>query len=837
VSFDATQCGYVVEPFPDGHLLTDPEIPEQLELIRDCSSVELPTLFPEPLCVVISTSTSDIRFENPTAPTNKFGIARIAVAKASEECNFNLILDLNPPCISVGGGGQVNYVPFSEGPSAELLVTDVFNGISASLWDRCEAGLFLNLNLPTQPCPQLEIGTVDFAVLPPDETPVFAVTVTKVYENDSDSINNTGCIFNADFNLEVPCTGVDVEGSGINFPSGGSSTPRGSLRVATISAVPCNLQFQILLDLENIYFAPTLNPAIVDLCVDEDGKVKSVQVAYYEWPGGDVVHRIWRSQLGYCDENPCFSVPLDYGLHNTGADSNNQALSDSCLNDSHWTVASSPAKSMAVAQYPALWMRPGRRSRWIAETCDGLKNEDEIVTFKTTFNLPSEVTPGNYAIEGILVCDNWVTDVRVNGVSVDIPGLTDAYPGLNDFELRGPMYRFLLKANFISGLNQIEFEVTNGGPGVSWVGIRIEWTGVGICGVATTTSTTTTTTSTSTTSTSSTTPGPTRPPGSNICVCADGETLGSSIRVEWDFASQCLASAFRPHPGFIPGNYFAWFPDMDTLQTTSYCAAPIVQNYNYVRRVVSTPPWAIWDPIGECLPCWYGPDLFYYGSLNNCVPPSGSTQYYFANRPSEVAPLLLCEWTVNMRMWRQIAATAGGVFYNPPLLTIGQPESWTFRLRACPQVYIMPKQACYNYNSTGSYFNPIAIAIRYTLTFQRNAGPFNIYGAMGEQLPQIFINSGGGHIPQVLPYNCRTFSTYNNIIPGTILDPATETHFFYNNFAGPVPYASGYLYTDRTDIDCDGSLTVTFPVQPNTGQLGSSLNMCTVGTARVFFRP
>lgn len=511
MSFDPSNCNLVVTPFPSDHLLTDASVPDALTKINDCSVFDIPVLFPEGPCPTIISTESVVHF-------NRIGgynlDERISVQQATEECLFHAQFDLNPPCLFVEASGQFNYVPFSAGVDARLTHKTVKNDDdSATIHDNCYLGLFLDIDIPSQSCPTIVSGTNDITVLPPGEAASLVVTVTQ-----TDDSEDTSCAFRVDLDLQVPCTGVEISGSDVNFDSGGGAPPHGSIRVVTLSAIPCQFDFQVLLDLSSVVFDPLTAPAITDFCVNSSGQVQSAEVTYYTWPGGTIAYQVWRSQFGYCDENGCYSEPLDFGLYNTGCDGANHAMSDTCQDDTHWKCDGVAAKSMAFAAYPAVWLRPGRRSRWIAKTCSGIEDSGVTQTFSTTFTIPGTISAADFALEGILDADNWVTEIRVNGVAVPIHRLTDVFPGTNDYELRGPMYRFLLKSNFVIGANTVEFDVNSTdfiGPDLpSWLGFRVEWTGVGACNSMHTTTTTTSTTPaptttagpTSSTSTTSTTP-------------------------------------------------------------------------------------------------------------------------------------------------------------------------------------------------------------------------------------------------------------------------------------------------------------------------------------------
>jgi hypothetical protein len=825
MSFDPSRCNLTVNPFPTDHLLIDPTVPDPLGPIQDCVSFDLPVLFPEALCPQIVSTLSTVHF---TPFGFDPGSSRVDVAKASDECFFNFELDLNPPCLEIVASGRINYVPFSQGVDARL-TADTRGAIpdSISLRDACSVSLFLEIDIPAQPCPSIYPSTAILTMLPPGEEPSLDVLVTKVYENGSDSINNTDCAFAVELDLKTPCTLVTVEGSDVTFSDVGGPAG-GSIRMATLSAIPCELDFRLLLDLKDIIFEPITLPAITDLCIDPDGKVQSAEVSYYTWPTGEFQYSVWRTQFGYCDENACFSTPVDFGLFNTGCGEDNRALDDDCLDDPHWTCEGDPAKSMKFDAYPAVWMRPGRRSRWIARTCSGIEPSSTIQTFATTLILPGTVTPGSFAVEGVLDADNWVREIRVNGVAVPIPGLTDIFPGTNNYRLQGPLYRFLLKAHFLTGVNTIEFDVDSSDiPGGldSWLGFRLEWTGVGICNSTSTTTTTSTspfpgTTTTTTSTTTSTTPTPTTPIAEGDCLCIDGEPIGNPIKVAWTFQPSCSTAMWvngEPQGG---GFSNGWFPDPASVTMTSNCISNTPYFYNYGYKTIEA-PWHI-PGVPSCYACVYGPNLMLLNQQDDCSPPESSF-YKFPNQPSVVAPLLLCTWNLNMRMGRIVyqgftSTTEYGPYYN-----------FTIRLRVMPLLAIMPKRACYLYPPPNP-FNSIYAQLRYTLTFERHSPG---YAHLGEQLPSPGDNGSGIWQPDH-NYDCRTTSM-SICLPGPLQNRAgafPETKNIRNNFMVPPQYQSSYYYEpSNTDLNCNSFADIGF------GPACPTCNICVVTGGRVTYRP
>lgn len=513
--FDPAKCNYVTTGFPTGHLLTDPTVPDPLEAIQDCSTLEPPPLPPDAPCPDIQGGNGTFRFflANTDTPS-----AEVHVDKDEDGCAFNIFPEIKAPCPSFTTSASAYLVPAGSPPE----VTFSTEAHSAGPGDPCSFDLNLQIGIPLQACPTIS-GTGDVNLIPPGEDG--SITVEAVA---TDSISIDGCNISFVVTANIPCTDVQFTDGIVTVGDSGDDPASGTITVTNLSEEPCAPNFRIDLDLLIPTIPPLVQPTITDLCINSDGEIQAAEVTYYSWPSGTIDTVLWRSQFGYCDENPCYYEPLEFGLHNTACDNSNNALTTTaCVDDSHWTIGigGAAAKAMAHAAYPSPpWMAPGRKSKWIAATCAGIEDSGVTQTFATTAVIPVTVDVSSpIALEFWLVMDNWVTEVRVNGVVIPIPGLTDAYPDANRCDLTGPMCKFVIVATMAHGTNTIEFDVNStdfiGGFQPTWLALKLEWTGIGACGdITTTTSTTTTSTTTSTTSTTpaptttSTTPPPTTLP-------------------------------------------------------------------------------------------------------------------------------------------------------------------------------------------------------------------------------------------------------------------------------------------------------------------------------------
>lgn len=509
--FDPSRCSYITPGFPTDHLLKDPTVPPALDPINDCLSLDPPILPPEAPCPDIQGGPGTFRFFLANEGVSR---AEVVVTPAEDGCAFNVIPEIEAPCPSFTTSASAYLLPVGMPP--EVTFTNEVNSIGPG--DPCSFNLGLQIGIPLQACPTIS-GTGIVNLIAPGETGTITV---EAVSTDSDSID--GCNIAFVVTANIPCTNVQFTEGEVTITDNGDDPPSGSITITNLSVEPCAPNFQIDLDLNIPVLPPVVQPTITDLCIDEDGNIQAAEVTYYSWPSGAIDTVLWRTQFGYCDENPCYYTPLQLGLHNTGVDSNNDAiLSTSCEDDNYWTqgIGGAPVSVMADAAYPSQWMDAGRKSKWVAFSCAGIEPSGTIQTFATEATIPATVDISEpIALEFWLVMDNWVREIRVNGDVVPVEGLTDVYPGENKCDLTGPMCKFVIISEMVHGVNTIEFDVDSSDiPGGldSWLGLKLEWIGIGACGTITTTlpppTTTTTlpptTTTTSTTTTTTTTVAPT----------------------------------------------------------------------------------------------------------------------------------------------------------------------------------------------------------------------------------------------------------------------------------------------------------------------------------------
>jgi hypothetical protein len=142
------------------------------------------------------------------------------------------------------------------------------------------------------------------------------------------------------------------------------------------------------------------------------------------------------------------------GLYNTGTDATNTALASDGLVDPHYVVISSTSGGVFPAPaftytHPA-YAANDADSRWISLGVDGGPGNN-TTQYRLTFDLTG-YDPATAFINGLWGADNSAT-MFLNGV--------DTGNQVFDF---GSLYAFSLTSGFVSGLNVLDFFVTDAGP-------------------------------------------------------------------------------------------------------------------------------------------------------------------------------------------------------------------------------------------------------------------------------------------------------------------------------------------------------------------------------------
>jgi hypothetical protein len=111
-----------------------------------------------------------------------------------------------------------------------------------------------------------------------------------------------------------------------------------------------------------------------------------------------------------------------------------------------------------------------KQSQWI--TSKGEARNDVKSTFRTTFDL-TQLLPRTATLSVRFIADNLVSAIRINGKTVrEYPGCWNNYTSFN---------RLPITSGFVEGINTLEIEVYNGGPGEMTgngpMGLRVELSG------------------------------------------------------------------------------------------------------------------------------------------------------------------------------------------------------------------------------------------------------------------------------------------------------------------------------------------------------------------------
>ena len=152
--------------------------------------------------------------------------------------------------------------------------------------------------------------------------------------------------------------------------------------------------------------------------------------------------------LAHCSAAPA-AVITD--LFNTGVDSFGNALPNLAV-DGHYTITSPAQSAVVPSGIPGSWVPDNANSRWIypANTPFGLG----AYTYETTFTLPATADPTTVVINGLWGTDNQGTDILVNGTSTGQTNVLQ-FTALTPFTLDNS------NSTFVTGLNVIEFQLTN----------------------------------------------------------------------------------------------------------------------------------------------------------------------------------------------------------------------------------------------------------------------------------------------------------------------------------------------------------------------------------------
>lgn len=168
-------------------------------------------------------------------------------------------------------------------------------------------------------------------------------------------------------------------------------------------------------------------------------------------------------------------------LYDTGVVTNGTPLPDG-VNDPHYAVTrtSSPLAGITdvVADsntypLPSPWVPNGPNSKWVGVSTNGTSLDygidpttDGTYVWRTTFTVPNDAILASISITGRWATDNPGTNILINGNSTG-----NTAGGYNQY------YGFAINSGFITGVNVLEFLVTNlafNGQGGNPSGLRVD---------------------------------------------------------------------------------------------------------------------------------------------------------------------------------------------------------------------------------------------------------------------------------------------------------------------------------------------------------------------------
>ncbi len=182
--------------------------------------------------------------------------------------------------------------------------------------------------------------------------------------------------------------------------------------------------------------------------------------------GPTQTHALFPNSPALENGNAFTTIP---GLFNTGVSSDGQLLADDA-EDPHYEIVAQPnAGSLTDTALPAdgfpipPWVANSSTSRWIGvNTPDSIGPPGEYI-FRTTFDL-SDFDTGTVVLSGMWATDN-SAEIRINGVTDDDTTASEEFVALQPFQIT---------QHFVSGINTLDFVITNGGEGDSPIGLRVE---------------------------------------------------------------------------------------------------------------------------------------------------------------------------------------------------------------------------------------------------------------------------------------------------------------------------------------------------------------------------
>jgi hypothetical protein len=164
----------------------------------------------------------------------------------------------------------------------------------------------------------------------------------------------------------------------------------------------------------------------------------------------------WMSLALLLLANNAVAIPIP-GLANTGVNGIGVA-------DSNYTLTSSPSGGTAIGitSIPA-WVDAPTGSNWIGVTNGNVTDPIGDYVYQLTFDLTG-VSPATFSISGAWATDNNAS-ILLNGVDTGIAKGIIGFTSLSSFSIG---------SGFISGINTLEFKVTNiSGGGLNPTGLLV----------------------------------------------------------------------------------------------------------------------------------------------------------------------------------------------------------------------------------------------------------------------------------------------------------------------------------------------------------------------------
>lgn len=162
-------------------------------------------------------------------------------------------------------------------------------------------------------------------------------------------------------------------------------------------------------------------------------------------------------------------------LFNTGVDGSGTPLADGTIGDPHYTLTGVPGGTTTIRVRTSAggfpigpWLGDNGTSAWIGPNNDGaLNGPPGVYTYRTTFTLDANADLATADITG-----NWSTDNP--GVDILINNASTGNTTTGNF---GAFTPFSINSGFVTGINTLDFILSNAGTKNNPTGLRVEMVG------------------------------------------------------------------------------------------------------------------------------------------------------------------------------------------------------------------------------------------------------------------------------------------------------------------------------------------------------------------------